>query len=118
MALLTGLATLAIEASARSAALASITTDDVTGHVYVLADDTFEGREAGTRGNRAAAVYIVDRLKKFGLHGGGPGGSFYQTGNGSNNILALLEGGDPALKDQVILVGAHYDHVGYGTYRN
>ena len=118
LALVTGRATLAVEARARSAALASITTDDVTGHVNVLADDTFEGREAGTRGNRAAAVYIVDRLKKFGLHGGGPGGSFYQTGNGSNNILALVVGGEQALKDQVILVGAHYDHVGYGTYRN
>ena len=110
--------TLAVEASARNAALESITTDEVTGHVNVLADDTFEGREAGTRGNRAAAVYIVNRLKKLGLHGGGPGGSFYQTGNGSNNILALIEGRNATLKDQVILIGAHYDHVGYGTYRN
>jgi hypothetical protein len=108
----------AVEASARSAALESITTDEVTGHVNALADDTFEGREAGSRGGRAAAGYIVERLKKFGLHGGGPEDSFYQTGNSSNNILALVEGRDAALKDQVILIGAHYDHVGYGSYRN
>ncbi|HEX5446758.1 MAG TPA: M20/M25/M40 family metallo-hydrolase, partial [Pirellulales bacterium] len=30
----------------------------------------------------------------------------------------LVEGGDPQLKHEVILVGAHYDHVGYGSYRN
>ncbi|MEX0678382.1 MAG: M20/M25/M40 family metallo-hydrolase [Pirellulales bacterium] len=113
-----GTASLAVEASARSAALASITTEEVAGHVNVLADDTFEGREAGSRGNRAAGVYIVDRLKKFGLHGGGPKGSFYQTGGGLNNILALVEGRDATLTDQVILFGAHYDHVGYGSYRN
>jgi Peptidase family M28/PDZ domain len=108
----------AVEASSRSAALESITTAAVTGHVNVLADDTFEGREAGTRGGRAAGAYIVERLKKFGLHGGGPGGSFYQTGDGLNNILTLVEGRDAVLKDQVIVIGAHYDHVGYGTYRN
>jgi hypothetical protein len=111
-------ASMAIEANARSAALDSITTEEVTGHVGALADDTFEGREAGSRGNRAAGIYLVERLKKFGMHGGGPKGSFYQTGNGSNNILALVEGRDEALQDQVILIGAHYDHVGYGSYRN
>lgn len=30
------------------------------------------------------------------------------------NIVALLEGTDPALKDEYILVGAHFDHLGYG----
>jgi hypothetical protein len=108
----------AIEAAARHAALESITTAEASGHVNVLADDTFEGREAGTRGNRAAAVYIIERLKKHGLDGGGVRGSYYQTGGGTNNILALVEGSDPDVKDQVILVGGHYDHVGYGNYRN
>jgi Peptidase family M28/PDZ domain len=111
-------ASLAIEANARSAALDSITTEEVTGHVGVLADDTFEGREAGSRGNRAAGIYLVDQLKKYGMHGGGPKGSFYQTGTSSNNILALVAGRDETLKNDVILIGAHYDHVGYGSYRN
>ncbi len=30
----------------------------------------------------------------------------------------MLEGSDPDLKRDCILVGAHYDHVGYGTRRN
>jgi hypothetical protein len=85
--------------------------------VSVLADDTFEGREVGTRGNRAAAGYIVDLLKKYGIPGGGPDGSYYQTGTQSNSILAIAEGRDPQLKQEVILVGAHFDHVGYGSAR-
>ena len=34
------------------------------------------------------------------------------------NLLAILPGTDPELKDEYILVGAHYDHVGYGSRRN
>ena len=74
--------------------------------------------------NRAAAataqagIYIVERLKKFGLQGGGPKGSFYQNSGKYHNILAIAEGRDPELKDQVVVVAAHYDHVGTGTPRN
>jgi len=107
----------AIEADARSAALESITVDEVRQHVNVLADDTFEGREAGSRGNRAAGLYIIEELKKYGLPGGA-GGTYYQTGPRSNSILAIAEGSDPQLKHEVILIGGHYDHVGYGTLRN
>jgi hypothetical protein len=31
----------------------------------------------------------------------------------SNNVIAMLEGSDPSLKDEVLIIGAHYDHVGY-----
>lgn len=30
------------------------------------------------------------------------------------NVLALLPGSDPALTGEVVVVGAHYDHLGYG----
>jgi aminopeptidase YwaD len=30
------------------------------------------------------------------------------------NVVALLPGGDPALSAEVVIVGAHYDHLGYG----
>ncbi len=32
----------------------------------------------------------------------------------SVNVLGFLEGKDPQLKDEVVVVGAHYDHVGMG----
>ena len=30
------------------------------------------------------------------------------------NVLGVLEGRDPKLKDQVVVVGAHFDHLGWG----
>jgi hypothetical protein len=107
-----------VEAGARMSAAASITTPEVKSHVEVLADDTFEGRESGSRGNRAAGLYIIEALKKYGILPGAEGTSYYQTGPQSNSILGLLPGRDPQLKHEVIIVGAHYDHVGYGTARN
>jgi hypothetical protein len=32
----------------------------------------------------------------------------------SFNVLGFIEGNDPKLKDQVIVIGAHYDHLGLG----
>jgi|AntRauTorcE11897_2_1112592.scaffolds.fasta_scaffold03905_2 Zn-dependent M28 family amino/carboxypeptidase len=33
----------------------------------------------------------------------------------SENIAALMEGADPQLKDEVVVLSAHYDHVGIGA---
>ncbi|MFQ5798396.1 MAG: M28 family peptidase [Bacteroidota bacterium] len=30
------------------------------------------------------------------------------------NVVGLVEGNDPNLKDEVVIVGAHYDHLGFG----
>ena len=32
----------------------------------------------------------------------------------TRNVLAIVEGSDPGLKDEYIVVGAHYDHIGSG----
>jgi Zn-dependent M28 family amino/carboxypeptidase len=34
---------------------------------------------------------------------------------GTQNVVAVLEGGDAALKDEYVALGAHYDHVGVGA---
>jgi len=34
----------------------------------------------------------------------------------TQNVIAVLEGNDPILKDQYIIVGGHYDHLGMGGY--
>jgi C-terminal processing protease CtpA/Prc len=97
----------------------SITTSELSEHVGLLADDMLVGREAGSRGGHAAAKYIMQRLEAADLKPGGPNGSFTQKFPGnSQNLLAVLEGSDPLLREQYIVVGAHYDHVGYGTRRN
>jgi hypothetical protein len=101
------------------AALESITAQDLRRHVEYLADDALEGREAGTRGGRMAGDYVRDRLAELQLRGAGiDGGLFQPFAPNFRNVLALLPGSHPELKKQVIVVSAHYDHIGYGTRRN
>jgi aminopeptidase YwaD len=96
-----------------------ISTDSLKKHVYTLADDSFEGRSIGTKGGNKAAQYIVEQLKSIGIkpllndyyhH------FVYKTGGLSaegKNIIGMIEGTDPVLKNEYIVIGAHYDHVGY-----
>jgi Zn-dependent M28 family amino/carboxypeptidase len=91
---------------------------DAGRHVGVLADDSFEGREGGSRGGRAAAAYIVEQLERLGVEPAGDDGTFFQSFGKLRNILALIPGGDPARADELIVIGAHYDHVGYGKAAN
>lgn len=107
-----------LAAEMMSAAHATIRAADAGRHVGVLADDSFEGREGGSRGGRAAATYIVEQLTKLGIPPAGDAGTYYQPFGGMRNILALIEGSDPDLAKEVVVVGAHYDHVGYGNADN
>ena len=100
-------------------ALNTIDRKQLQKHVDVLADDTFEGRAAGSRGGQAAAGYLVEQLQKIGLAGGALEEKYYQPfSDGSRNILAIIPGSDNRLKNEIIMVGAHYDHVGYGKRSN
>ncbi|MBL9081478.1 MAG: M20/M25/M40 family metallo-hydrolase [Planctomycetales bacterium] len=109
----------AAELAARLTARNRLTSDELHRHAAVLADDTFEGREAGKRGGRAAAGYLVDKLKSYGLNGAGSDGGYLQPFDRERqNVLAQLPGTDPELRKEVIVIGAHYDHVGYGNQRN
>lgn len=109
----------AAESRAITSLMSSITADDLRRHAETLSDDTFEGREAGSRGGHAAGIYIGREFQKHKLAGGARPGSYYQAfGAQYRNILGLLPGSDPELKDEVVVIGAHYDHVGYGTPQN
>ncbi len=105
--------------AALEAAVQSIMADTLNKHVEILADDIFEGREAGSRGGRAAGTYLQKVIASIGLPGGGPEGHLFQPFSaGYRNLLILMEGSGADLRNEVILVGAHYDHVGYGTRTN
>ncbi len=105
--------------TAVGAAMSSISSADLRRHVEVLADDMLEGREAGSRGGHAAAHYLGREFQKHRLAGGASPKSYYQTfGAQYRNLLGLLEGSDPQLKRELIVVSAHYDHVGYGNEQN
>ncbi|NDC62468.1 MAG: M20/M25/M40 family metallo-hydrolase [Planctomycetia bacterium] len=107
-------------AAERTVAVAreSIRAAEAGRHVTALADDSFEGREGGSRGGRAAGAYVVGAIEKLGLEPAGDDGSFYQRFGGMRNILALLPGSDPTVEHEMVVVGAHYDHVGYGNAAN
>jgi hypothetical protein len=110
---------LAVNNASFTAAMESITADELYQYVEVLADDVYEGRAAGSRGGRAAAQYIVKQLRPFNLKPAGAGDDYYQPfSNDCRNILLLQPGDDPQLTNEVIVVGAHYDHVGYGNRNN
>ena len=34
----------------------------------------------------------------------------------TDNVIGFIEGSDPVLKNEVIVIGAHMDHLGYGVY--
>lgn len=94
----------------------SIQAKDAKQHVHTLASDTFEGRHTGTRGGHAASVYIAQQLRKYSLQSAVSTTTYFQEfGNESRNVLGLIPGSDPQLKNEYILIGAHYDHVGYGN---
>ena len=100
----------------------TVDASGIADHVQVLADDAFEGREGGHRGGRAASSYIEQEIRPLGLIPAGANKSYFQsfpTRFGTlRNVLVMIPGSDPVLQSEVIVVGAHYDHVGYGNKRN
>ena len=93
-----------------------LSSESMRQHIETLASDTLEGREAGKRGGRSAAAYVMDALKEAEVQPAGPDGSYFQEFNaGFRNVLGLVRGSDPELRDEYVLVAAHFDHVGYGS---
>ena len=82
-------------------------------HVYTLASDTLRGRKAGSQYARMAADYIAKQWEEIGIE---PyyGNSYMQSFKKGKfqNVVGIIRGSDPVLKNEYIVVGAHYDHLG------
>ncbi len=96
----------------------SIDRETLNKHVHFLASDALEGRKANSRGGRAAGAFLAEQMEKYGLKPAGDPESYFQTFDSGRNILGLLPGSDPKLQDEIVVVCAHYDHVGYGSISN
>ena len=98
-------------------AIATIRQKDLANHINTLASDPLRGRAAGSDGGRAAGSYLVQQLRRIGIQPAGIDGDYFQefSDRGFRNIVSVLPGRDPVLKNRYIVVGAHYDHVGLGT---
>ena len=87
-------------------------------HIEALCDETLEGRLAGSEGERAAAAYLYKALEEAGvlMLTDSLGQDFtIQLPEGdvhSQNIVGIVQGSDPLLRDEYIVVGANYDHMG------
>lgn len=92
-----------------------VNRNDLLKDLEILASDKYEGRKTGTSGNHAAAEYIIARYKKIGLssinenykHDFSFKNRKSEQLNGTN-LIGFIKG----KSDNIIVVSAHYDHVG------
>lgn len=86
---------------------------DVSTILQYLSSDALEGRDSGSAGIEKAANYLEEILKESNIK---PYFSSYKDtlSNFENafNVVGYLEGTDPKLKNEFVIFGAHYDHIG------
>ena len=92
----------------------------VGGIMNFLAADDLKGRDSGSEGIEMAAVFIEGIFKQNGIR---PYFSSYRDtlsnfSKPAYNVVGVLEGTDPQLKNEYIVIGAHYDHIGIVTAEN
>jgi hypothetical protein len=113
---------------------------DVRRLLTALADDSLEGRATGSRGSAKAAAIIATEFQRIGLVPSGDSGYYQRVPvaadaagrltllSNSNavdsvplarrrpavNVVGILRGTDPVLRDSAVLIDAHYDHLGIG----
>jgi hypothetical protein len=112
---------LAIALSTMANAQISIPAERLETHVSILAADSLLGRGFGTPQGRQAAEYIAQQFREAGIE---PlNGTFLHPFNHRRGILnipginvaGVIPGSDPELKEEFIVLGAHYDHLGWYT---
>ena len=106
------------EATTIRLGISRIDHDDLKRHVTTLASDALEGREAGARGGKAAIAYLRSTLKDIRQKNALPIETTQEFGHEFQNLLLFLPGSDETLRREVVVIGAHYDHVGYGKASN
>lgn len=87
---------------------------DVVNTLQYLSSDELEGRDSGSKGIEKAAVYLENLLKENHIK---PYFKTYRDTLGNFhkpafNIVGVIEGNDPKLKNEYVVIGAHYDHIG------
>lgn len=80
-----------------------------------LTADALKGRQPGTPEMELAATYLEDIFKKNNVK---PYFATYRdtltnyTKGITTNVIGYIEGNDPKLKNEFVIISAHYDHVG------
>lgn len=94
----------------------SISEEEVAKSLRYLSSDELQGRKTGTEGIEKAALYVEEIFKENGIkpYFSTYRDSFEVKGITGYNVIGFKEGSDPDLKDEFIIIGAHYDHIGNG----
>ncbi|MBQ2211056.1 MAG: M20/M25/M40 family metallo-hydrolase [Prevotella sp.] len=100
--------------------------DDMKQTVEYLASQQLGGRYPGTAGDTLASEFITKKLcdlrlkpivkgkKKIGYFQDFTYGKTKEEERTTHNIIAVLPGKDKKLRNEFIVVGSHYDHLGMG----
>lgn len=93
--------------------------------IRFLASDALQGRGFGEAGLEQAAETIARAFRDAGLQPAGDDpGSYFQSWEESGgdpvrttrlkNVVAVIPAADPKRRNESIVIGAHYDHLGHG----
>lgn len=90
------------------------TPESVGATLSYLASDELEGRDSGSEGIAKAGTYLMNIMQSNGVK------PYFKTyrdtlsnfDKPAYNIVGYIEGNDPELKDEFVIIGAHYDHIG------
>ncbi|WP_320814954.1 M28 family metallopeptidase [Flavobacterium sp.] len=101
----------------------SITANELSDHLYIVASDAMEGRDTGTKGQKEAGKYLIEQYIKNGISFPLGAQNWYQKvpsefmSKGfapklpdSENIWAFIKGSEKP--EEIVVISAHYDHVG------
>jgi metal-dependent amidase/aminoacylase/carboxypeptidase family protein len=89
-------------------------------HLEYLSSPELEGRMSGKKGNVSAANFVAKQFESYGLKVEFQKLGIRRMNNGPNNevgdnftqnVYGVLEGTN---KNEIVVVGAHLDHIGYG----
>ncbi|WP_103071058.1 M20/M25/M40 family metallo-hydrolase [Aquimarina sediminis] len=93
---------------------------DIADIMNFLASDDLGGRDTGSEGLEKAAHFIEEEFKKYKV------APYFETyrdvfdvkGIETYNVVGFLKGTDKELAKEVIVLGAHFDHIGSGKEVN
>ena len=88
-----------------------ITLPFLMDRINALASDEFGGRDNLSAGGQAARAWLEADLTNLALPPA-VGSAYAQPFAAGVNLCAKLPGHDPALASEVVVIGAHYDHLG------
>ncbi len=92
----------------------AIESPELAEHVHFLAQPALKGRKSQTWESATAREYLTSRFADYGL-APWPGAKGYEQSFGyGTNVIGLLPGSDPSLADEIVILSAHYDHLGTG----